>query len=227
MKPFHMKTLYSTAFKISFSLFIAALLTGLNQATAQQNSSTSNNLPALLMSFTGTTVNNSAELDWVMENETNCKWFVIERSGESGGFDSLTFVPGVNDNHQTAYSFTDAHMLNGSNSYRLRQVDRDGVVKYSKVITLYNMSTSAKMQVYPNPASAVVNYAVSLTAADMVTVQVYNLAGVILLTRQQSLSAGNNQQSLAISALKDGNYVLRVSNRAGSYQYVQSFVKVM
>jgi hypothetical protein len=224
MKPYHMKT---TTLKISLSLFIAALLTGLNQASAQQNSSASNNLPALLMSFSGTTVNNAAELDWVMENETNCKWFVIERSGESGGFDSLTFVLGANNNHQTAYSFTDAHMMNGSNSYRLRQVDRDGVVKYSKVITLYNMSTSAKMQVYPNPASAVVNYAVSLTSADMVTVQVYNLAGVILMTRQQSLSAGNNQQSLAISTLKDGNYVLRVSNRAGSYQYVQSFVKVM
>ena len=222
-----LKTLYSTTFKISFALFIAALFTGLNKAAAQQSSSSSNNLPALLMSFTGTTANNSAELDWVMENETNCKWFVIERAGESGGFDSLTIVLGLNDAHQTAYSFTDEHMLNGSNAYRLRQVDRDGVVKYSKVITLYNMSVSAKMQVFPNPASAVVNYAVSLTSADMVTVQVFNLAGVVLLTRQQSLSAGNNQQSLAISTLKDGNYILKVSNRAGSYQYVQSFVKVM
>ncbi|HEY4061374.1 MAG TPA: T9SS type A sorting domain-containing protein [Puia sp.] len=223
-----MKTIYSSAFKITLSLFIATLLAGTNKVAAQQNTASgTNSLPALLLSFTGTTTNNAAELNWTMENETNCKWFVIERSGTTGGFDSLTVVLGVNNDHQTAYSFMDANMLNGANYYRLRQVDRDGVVKYSQIITLYNINTSAKMQVFPNPASAVVNFAVSLTTADMVTVQVFNMAGVLLVTREQSLTAGNNQQSLAISNLKDGNYILKVSNRAGSYQYVQSFAKVM
>jgi hypothetical protein len=223
-----MKTFYSTAFKISFSLFVAVLLTGFSKATAQQNSSSSNGLPTLLMSFSGTLNDNTADLTWVMENETNCKWFVIERAGANGGFDSINVVTGLNNAHETQYNFSDAHMLKGSNSYRLRQVDRDGNAKYSKIISLYNNAYAAgKMELFPNPASAVVNYTVSSATADQVTVQVYNLAGVVLMTRQQQLTAGSNQQSLAISTLKSGNYFLKIVNREGSCQYVQPFVKVM
>src|SRR5579872_6068483 len=176
-KPFPMKTFYVTALKATFALMIAILFAGLNKATAQQNASSTNNLPALLMSFTGTTNSNAAQLTWVMENETNCKWFVIERAGQSGGFDSINVVAGVNNDHTTNYNFEDEQMLNGTNYYRLRQVDRDGVVKYSAVISLYNISASSKMSIFPNPAAAVINYAVTSTSADVVTVQVYNLAG--------------------------------------------------
>ena len=118
-------------------------------------------------------------------------------------------------------------MMNGNNYYRIRQVDRDGVVKYSQVINLYNNIGTTKMEVYPNPASAVVNYSISSPPADQITVQVYNMAGVVMMTRQQQLTAGANQQSLAISTLKTGNYFLKIVNREGSSQYVQSFVKVM
>ena len=222
-----MKTFYVPALKATFALMIAVLFAGLNKATAQQNASTANNLPALLMSFTGTTDNNCAQLTWIMENETNCKWFVIERAGQSGGFDSINVVAGVNNDHTTNYNFEDEQMLSGTNYYRLRQVDRDGVVKYSAVVSLYNVNVTNKMSIFPNPAAAVINYAVTSASADVVTVQVYNLAGVVLMTRQQSLTAGNNQQSLAISTLKNGSYFLKVVNREGSTQYVQSFVKVM
>lgn len=224
-----MKTSYNTALKISLALFAAILLTGFNQVSAQQSSSSANTLPALLMSFSGTTDNNVADLEWVMENETNSKWFVIERSGETGGFDSVNVVIGLNNSHETEYKFSDVHMLKGANSYRLRIVDRDGVAKYSKIISLYNNAYAAagKMEVFPNPASAVVNFTVSMASTDQVTVQVYNLAGVVLMTRTQQLTTGSNQQVLAISTLKSGNYFLKVFNREGSCQYVQPFVKVM
>lgn len=223
-----MKTFHVNALKIALTLLVAVLFTSINKVSAQQYSTNANNLPALLMSFSATSDNNTAELNWVMENETNCKWFVIERSGDANEFDSLNVVMGLNNTHQTSYTFSDAHMLKGNNYYRLRQVDRDGIVKYSKVISLFNNSyTAGKMEIFPNPASAVVNYTVSSAAPDQVTVQVYNLAGVVLLTRQQQLSVGTNQQSLAISTLKSGNYFLKIVNREGSCQYVQPFVKLM
>lgn len=219
-----MKTFNTITLKISLALFAATVL---NTVSAQQNTTANNNLPALILSFTGNTDNSAAELNWVMENETNCKWFVIERSNQSGSFDSISVVAGLNNDHQTSYNFEDQHMMSGNNYYRLRQVDRDGVVKYSQVINLYNNSGSTKMAVYPNPASAVVNYSISSPTADQVTVQVYNMAGVVMMTRQQQLTAGANQQSLAISTLKTGNYFLKIVNREGTSQYVQSFVKVM
>jgi hypothetical protein len=96
------------------------------------------------------------------------------------------------------------------------------------VLTLLNTgNTAGKMQVFPNPAGAVVNYTLSSPASDLVTVEVFDLAGVIVMSRQQQLSAGTNQQSLAISTLKRGNYFLKVINREGKNQYVQPFVKLL
>jgi len=82
------------------------------------------------------------------------------------------------------------------------------------------------MQLYPNPATSVVNYALNSTASARATVQVYNMAGMLVLTQQQDLYAGNNQQTVAISTLKNGNYFLKVTSPNGA-QYEQTFIKML
>jgi hypothetical protein len=223
-----MKTINNAA---TLTIFTALMfVAGLSTATAQELSRSNNSQPVLLMNFEGQTSGANGELSWTMENQTNCKWFVIERSGNANGFDSIGVVTGTNNTHSTDYSFADKQMLSGNNYYRLRQVDMDGMSKYSKVICLYNankvVTTAKKMQLYPNPANSVVNYTLSSPAAARATVQVYNMAGVLILTQQQELASGVNQQSVAISNLKSGNYFLKVSSQSGA-QYEQSFVKLL
>jgi hypothetical protein len=222
--PNHMK---SKSTLLTLALATALVVTGTNRVIAQEVAQTSNT-PALMLGFTGTTEGSVADLQWVMENETNSKWFVIERSGADGGFDSIAVVLGINNGNETTYSFSDPNMLPGCNSYRLREVDMDNIQRYSKVIALMNnnQSASAKMDVYPNPAIATINYSVTSAAAQQVLVQVYNLAGVMLAATQQELQAGNNLQTVAIGNLRSGNYILKVSSQSGSFQYVQSFVKI-
>jgi hypothetical protein len=228
-----MKLMYPTQSNNTFltALLTAALLiAGLMPASAQSQSdynrgNTNNNLPALIMSFTAEMQSETVVLNWVMENQTSCKWFVIERSNNGNHYDSIAMVLGTNNTHQSDYIYTDARLMTGNNYYRLRQVDLDGSVKYSKVVCLNN-TTISKIRVYPNPAVAVVNYALDIPSAQQVTVQVYNLAGAVVLTQQQTLAAGANQQSLAIGGLKNGNYFLRISSGNGT-QYAQPFIKML
>jgi hypothetical protein len=226
-------TFTKTTLILHLALAIAFLLAGLTRAAAQTTPSSTSiaNTPALIMSFDGQVTNNAGNLTWVMENETNSKWFVIERSGENGEYDSIGVVVGLNDNNMTTYTFTDNNMLNGNNYYRLRMVDMDNVVRYSKIISLYNAeqttTAASRMTIYPNPAVATINYTVSSASSQQVFVQVYNLAGVVLLTAEQQLYAGNNVQTVAVSGLKAGNYFLKITNVEGSCQYVQPFVKIM
>lgn len=226
-----MKTSTTFSFNLRLTIFALILLIAAGQqATAQETESSDIVTPALLLSFDGQVNNNEADLTWVMENETNCKWFVIERSGNDGGYDSINVVLGINNNNQTTYTFNDEHMLSGNNYYRLRQVDRDGVVRYSKVIMLYKdpqTTTATTMGVYPNPATSTISYSVTTATAQQVLVQVYDVSGVVLLTTEQQLYAGNNQQTITLSGLRSGHYFLKVTNREGSSQYVQPFVKIM
>jgi len=222
-----MKLLNSLTIKTLLTATIILIASSFNQVSAQNEASRSDGLPALLLGFSGSVTDNTIVLSWIMENETNSKWFVIERSSNGNNFDSIGVKSGLNNMHESDYTFTDLRSLSGNSYYRIRLVNMDGGIKYSKVITLNNGTVSAKMQVYPNPAGAVVNYSLNSTVSDQVTVEVFNLAGVVVMSKQQQLSAGVNQQSLAISALKSGNYFLKVINKEGNNQYVQPFVKLM
>ena len=88
-------------------------------------------------------------------------------------------------------------------------------------------SATAKMDIYPNPAIATINFHGNRPChAQQVLVQVYNLAGVMLAATQQQLVAGNNLQTVAIGNLRAGNFILKVSSQTSSFQYVQPFVKI-
>src|ERR1700709_1933358 len=67
------------------ALFFAILISAFGRADAQITASTTVT-PTLMMGFTGKIQNKTAQLNWTMEAQTNCKWFVIERSGDNGGF---------------------------------------------------------------------------------------------------------------------------------------------
>ena len=215
-------TTTKTTLILHLALAIAFLFAGLTRAAAQTTSSSTSiaNTPALIMSFEGQVTNNVANLTWVMENETNSKWFVIERSGDDGEYDSIGVVAGLNNNSMTTYTFGDNNMLNGNNYYRLRMVDMDNVVRYSKIVSLYDLqqttTASSKMTIFPNPAAATINYTVASTSNQQVIVQVYNLAGVVLLTTENQLYAGSNMQTIAVSSLKAGNYFLKITNVEGN-----------
>jgi hypothetical protein len=181
-----------------------------------------------MMNFTGSVSGSTSQLSWTMENETNSSYFVIERSANGSTWDSIASVAGLNNAHESDYTWSDMDMLSGNNYYRLRQVTMDGISKYSKVISLDNTVTGNKsqMKVFPNPALATLNYTVKSTGNDMVTVQIYNFAGVQMTATQQQLTAGVNQQSIAIASLKAGDYILKITNSQGSFHYAQVFAKL-
>jgi hypothetical protein len=225
-----MKTTFTKSLIARLALALIFLIAGFARAAAQTSTqSNSATTPALMMSFDGQVQSQTADLNWVMENETDCKYFVIERSGDTGGYDSIGVVTGLNNNNQTTYIYADDHMLNGNNYYRLRQVDMEGVTRYSKVVSLYDMQQEAapRMSVYPNPTTATLNFSINSTSTQQIFVQIYSISGVLLQSSEETLNAGNNLQSIAVNNLKSGNYFLKVSNREGNSQFVQPFVKVM
>jgi hypothetical protein len=208
------------------ALLLATALVASNKTFAQEADATTTT-PSLMMSFTGSAQGAVANLTWVMENETNSKWFVIERAGSEGGFDSIAVVMGINNGNMTTYNFSDPSMLPGTNSYRLREVDESGVQRYSNVIMLNNTQVAvAKMSIYPNPAVATINYSVNSTATEPVLIQVYSITGVAMLNTQQEIQAGSNIETVAINNLHAGNYILKVSSQNGSFSFVEPFVKI-
>jgi hypothetical protein len=214
------------------ALSLVLVFIGLTPAVAQQQLSANNNsnvTPALMLSFSGSIgENSSSQLTWTMENETSGKMFIIERSNNGNAFDSLSQITARNNAHDTSYNFIDGHIMMGHNYYRIRMVDNNGVERYSKIICLDNNNTNnaGKMQLYPNPALSVVNFALTSSKNEEVTVHIFNLAGILLTAHQQQISAGMNQQSICVNGLKTGNYIIKITGKQGSTEFVQMFSKI-
>ena len=175
-------------------------------------------LPVKLISFSGLiNKNNQGILHWVTSSEINSKSFSIEKSSDASTFVEVGSVmsKAVNGNHkgQLGYDFIDELVNDGTVYYRLKQVDKDGKVSYSKVIKLITNKNVGLVSIYPNPTTAN-NIKVHIEVADSqkVSIRITDIAGkVVYSSLNTSLSAGKNDIIITgKTSLPKGVYTVEV-----------------
>ncbi|QJD78564.1 T9SS type A sorting domain-containing protein [Spirosoma rhododendri] len=109
-------------------------------------------LPVELVSFTAKPQGRGIRLDWVTNGERNAGQYHVERSRDLTDFTPIASLPagGTTDQRQT-YGFPDEWPLEGTNYYRLRQVDVDGRSAYSKIAAATATDSEPILDVLGNP----------------------------------------------------------------------------
>ena len=158
--------------------------------------------------------NKEIALLWKTAKEENNNTFAIERSSDGVDFKSIGNVKGASSSSiEKSYNFSDAAPLQGTNYYRIRSVATDGKETISKVVSV-NFSEKAHkvLQVYPNPTHAALQVEVIADDEATKTVQVFDLAGRIILTQNAVLTKGLNNISLNTEALSGGTYMVKLGS---------------
>ena len=128
-----------------------------------------------------------------------------------------TTPPVILHQNNPVYVFADTGL------YRvcLRAVTLGGCIKeYCNYIHIEHVAPLCTLQAYPNPASTSVSVNVTLTAATMINVYVYNTINVLVKEKHQPGVVGNNIVTLSISDLVAGFYTMKViygNNNCTSY----------
>ena len=111
-------------------------------------------LPVTLLSFTAKPEGDRVQLAWATTAERDADQFIVERSQNLSEY---TTVGQVTANGTTAerqyYGLTDLNPKPGVNYYRLKQVDRNGVMQNFKPIAALIQVSEPAVAVYPNPAN--------------------------------------------------------------------------
>ena len=177
---------------------------GLYNNTLTANSSPAP-LPVELMQFTATATAHGLVLGWATASEKNNDRFEVQRSADGRGFDQLGTVPGQGTSTRPhTYNFIDSHPLPGRAYYRLRQVDTDGAVTFSSIV-------SARWQpvgpmVYPSPGSGALTL---LDSSGPVQYRLFN-------SRGQTVEQGNSvDRQLLLVPHPMGVYLLELTNSDG------------
>jgi hypothetical protein len=172
-------------------------------------------LPVKLISFAGSNINDQyILLKWVTASETDSKYFDVQKSDD--GIIFTTFAQ-VNASGNTTlvqnYSANDHHPQNGNNFYRLRIVDIDGTVTYSKIIAV-NFGDQTLPQVFPNPASSY--FTVTAGQEAMKEISVIDVSGKII----QRIVNSNGSSAVTINSesFAGGVYIIKITTTAHVYE---------
>ncbi|MBC5994701.1 hypothetical protein [Pontibacter cellulosilyticus] len=106
-----------------------------------------------LTSFKGIATKSGVNLKWETASEENNSHFEVERSADGKAYEQIAKINGHgNSNIAQKYSFVDVSSMQGTNYYRLKQVDYDGKFAYSNTIAVENTLASAmQVTMSPNP----------------------------------------------------------------------------
>lgn len=173
-------------------------------------------LPVTLLSFTASVQGASVVLNWQAANEVNSSYYVVERSADGRNFTALETVK---DRGNTAsinrYSVTDKLPLDGTGYYRLKQVDKDGKLVYSKTRKIV-FERAKQLLLYPNPASTFIKLEFP-GGNTVLTVTLTNAAGKLVYGGSGSLTQINNSINRLLPGLTPGFYQVVIRDGDASY----------
>ena len=168
-------------------------------------------LPVELISFKGEQTLEGIQLIWETANELNNDYFIVQRSANGRSFENIGEIQGFGTTTEIkSYDFFDFSSNNGTNYYRLKQVDFDGKFEYSDLITIEIEKQSTSIDIYPNPSTGRYNIQSSGNWTNQTTLEVFDMTGRLVYSQ----SVYNNVSQLNLEHLSNGSYFLKITNQS-------------
>lgn len=133
-------------------------------------------------------IDHQVRLSWGTEFEDQNRIFRIQRSTDGMIWETIGAVSGQNNsdaiNH---YEYSDANPLNGISYYRLQQVDQDGTIHLTNVLSV-NSNAIEQFTVYPNPSKGRFTIHTKTKKSDLL--QLTDLVGTVQQIAYNEVSNG-------------------------------------
>lgn len=174
-------------------------------------------LPVELVRFNANVKDDRVLLEWQTASEVNNEGFEIQKSKDGKAWDMIEFVKGNGSSSVlNTYTSIDRAPNQGSNFYRLKQMDIDGRFEYSNIAVVDFNNRLNEVELFPNPAMG------QLTLINGEgKVYIYNALGETV----KQLTIGESQTTISLADLLNGQYYLQVIQEDGTVVSKQ-FTKV-
>jgi hypothetical protein len=165
-------------------------------------------LPVGLVSFTAKAQENrTVALAWTTSLETNNKGFLIERSKDLKGFETVGEVTELGANSNSLKNLTP---YPGTSYYRLTQRDLDGKSTVFPVVSV--VLREGSYGVFPNPVLNDQPFRLSLDEPETAQISFYGADGRVLPVQKLGVESGNLLLKVT-GKLATGVYILTVDER--------------
>jgi hypothetical protein len=172
--------------------------------------------PIRLLSFDAMQNGEGVDLAWQTATEINNDYFIVEKSKNGIDFIAIDSIKGAGTSHELlSYQTTDRLPYNEISYYRLKQVDYDGTVSYSKIEAV-NSNGNNNITVYPNPGTGIFHI-LGLNAKTEISVQ--NPLGQVVLIKK----VFSDSSEIDLSCQPSGVYYIKV-NSGDAFTYNEKII---
>ena len=178
-------------------------------------------IPVELTSFAASLVDREISVVWSTATELNNSGFELERKLDAD-WQKVVFIEGRGTTTEKSdYSYTDKFKYDGFEGtvqYRLKQIDFDGTITYSNVISVdvdFTPKEYTLYQNYPNPFNPSTTIKFALPFDSNVRIAVYNLLGEqVEVIFDQVKEVGYHNVSWNASDLASGVYIYTIDAKS-------------
>jgi hypothetical protein len=168
-----------------------------------------NPLPISLISFDAIKLTNTkASLNWELAACCSAAArFEVERADGNRSFSKIATVNGSETNR--FYTYTDNGLKSGINYYRLKMIDEDGKITYSRTVAIMNgvdglLLTSLIPTIITNTATLTI----ASSNRQQLDLVIVDMQGRVMQKQNHTVAAGNTTIQLSTDRLPAGMYQL-------------------
>lgn len=167
--------------------------------------------------------NEGVMISWGTSSEHNNDYFTVEKSSDGVTFQEIAKIQGAGNSAESkSYSVIDVSVQSGLNYYRVKQTDFDGEFEYSRVVSFFNdQLLKVDLNVFPNPASNLLNIILKGVGSDDVNIEMADSNGMTIYTAIYQ-SNFDHQLKIDVSTFNPGVYNLILS--VGSSVYAKKVI---
>ena len=178
-------------------------------------------LPVELFDFDAMLGNGQVNLYWKTASETNNSHFDIEHATDGRHFQKIGSRVGAgNPTEFNVYTYTHYAPQDGSNYYRLKQVDFDGRFEFSKTLRV-ELNPTLQFHFFPNPVSDIIHLKFHEELNQNIQLKIIDLKGRIVYAK--FLNAEEIEFDIDLNFIPTGNYFLEI-NKEGKI-YLKKIIK--
>jgi protocatechuate 3,4-dioxygenase beta subunit len=186
---------------------------GENNTTMDAGYQTVSLLPVQDIVLTPKVTGSTVEVHWQTLNEINTSHFEVERSYSNGQFERVgTIYSLVQNGGNGSYRMADngVQMSAPNVVYRIKAVDKDGAVSYSRTASL-KLGKLTNIVYGPNPFMDYLTINYPALANDKVNVAIFDMSGKKLMDKEFSVSRGTSSLTINnLGTLAKGAYTVQV-----------------
>lgn len=185
-------------------------------------------LPIQLHTLQAQLTDNATHLRWQTLSEINFDYFEIQKSIDGEYFNTIGYEKGRgSENTKTSYHFIDESPNEGTNYYRLKQIDLDGTFDYSKTVSVEKKAV-IDFTLYPNPVKN--NFYIKIPNEyidNSLNIHIFDVTGQEFFVKYPIQTFENNLLLLQLNYMPSGIYFIQITDEnTGSSLYANKFLKL-